>query len=68
MKEVWRREGLQAEPGRDVKVSKLKSTTSKRTVPLNDTTIAMIQDLRKEAYFGENTPLAQMSMATTHDP
>ena len=25
--------------------------------PLNDTAIAMIQDLRKEAYFGENTPL-----------
>ena len=48
---------MQAEPGRDVKVGKLKSATSKRTVPLNDTAIAMIQDLRKEAYFGEDTPL-----------
>ena len=48
VKEVWRR---------DVKVGKLKSATSKRTVPLNDTAIAMIKDLRKEAYFGENTPL-----------
>ena len=57
VKEVWRRDGLQAEPGRDVKVGKLKSATSKRTVPLNDTAIAMIQDLRKEAYFGENAPL-----------
>ncbi len=57
MKEVWRRDGLQAEPGRDVKVGKLKSATSKRTIPLNDTATAMIQDLRKEAYFGENTPL-----------
>ena len=57
VKEVWRRDGLQAEPGRDVKVGKLKSATSKRTVPLNDTAIAMIRDLRKEAYFGENTPL-----------
>ena len=57
VKEVWRRDGLQAEPGRDVKVGKLKSATSKRTVPLNDTAIAMIQDLRKEAYFGEDTPL-----------
>ena len=57
VKEVWRRDGLQAEPGRDVKVGKLKSTTSKRTVPLNDTTIAMIQDLRREAYFGEERPL-----------
>ena len=57
VKEVWRRDGLQAEPGRDVKVGKLKSATSKRTVPLNDMAIAMIQDLRKEAYFGEDTPL-----------
>ena len=30
VKEVWRRDGLQAEPGRDVKVGKLKSATSKR--------------------------------------
>lgn len=37
VKEVWRRDGLQAEPGRDVKVGKLKSATSKRTVPLNGT-------------------------------
>ena len=51
VKEVWRRDGLQAEPGRDVKVGKLKSATSKRTVPLNDTAIAMIQDLRKEGDF-----------------
>lgn len=57
VKEVWRRDGLQAEPGRAVKVGKLKSATSKRSVPLNDTAIAMIQDLRKEAYFGENAPL-----------
>ena len=42
-------------PGREV--GKLKSATSKRSVPLNDTAIAMIQDLQKEAYFGENTPL-----------
>ena len=57
VKKVWRRDGLQAEPGRDVKAGKLKSATSKRSVPLNDTAIAMIQDLRQEAYFGENTPL-----------
>lgn len=57
VKEVWRRDGLQAEPGRDVKVGKLKSATSKRTIPLNGTAIAMIQDLRKETYFGEDTPL-----------
>ena len=57
VKEVWRRDGLQSEPGRDVKVGKLKSATSKRTVPLNDTATAMIQDLREEAYFGEDSPL-----------
>ena len=34
-----------------------QSATSKRTIPLNDTATAMIQDLRKESYFGENTPL-----------
>ena len=47
VKEVWRRDGLQAEPGRDVKVGKLKSATSKRSVPLNDTAIAMINQMRK---------------------
>ena len=50
---------MQAEPGRDVKMGKLKMATSKRTVPLNDTAIAMIQNLRKEAYFGEDTSLVQ---------
>ena len=55
--DLERRDGLQAEHGRDVKVGKLKSATSKRSVPLNDTAIAMIQDLRKEAYFGEDTLL-----------
>ncbi len=28
-----------------------------RTVPLNQTTVDMIEDLRKETYFGENSPL-----------
>ena len=51
VKEVWRRDGLQAEPGRDVKVGKLKSATSKRTVPLNDTAIAMIQDSAERSLF-----------------
>ena len=30
---------------------------SKRDIPLNDTAIEMIKDLRKEFYFGEDTPL-----------
>ena len=38
-------------------MGKLKSVTSKRDVPLNDTAIKMIEALRKEYYFGEDTPL-----------
>ena len=38
-------------------VGKLKSATSKRDIPLNDTAIEMIIDLRSEFYFGEDSPL-----------
>ena len=41
----------------EIKVGKLKSATSKRDIPLNDTAVKMIEKLRKEYYFGENTPL-----------
>ena len=41
----------------EIKVGKLKSATSKRDIPLNDTAVRMIEELRKEYYFGENTPL-----------
>ena len=41
----------------EVKVGKLKSATSKRDVPLNDTAIEMIKELRKEFYFGEDSSL-----------
>ena len=41
----------------EVKVGKLKSKTSKRDVPLNDTAIEMIQKLREELYLGEDKPL-----------
>ena len=41
----------------EIKVGKLKSATSKRDIPLNNTAIQMIEELRKEYYFGENTPL-----------
>ena len=57
IKEVARRNGTEPASGREVKIGKPKSATSKRTVPLNRTAAAMIEDLRKEAYFGENTPL-----------
>ena len=57
VKEITKRDGVDAEHGREVKVGKLKSTASRRNVPLNSTAIAMIEELRKESYFGENTPL-----------
>ena len=57
VKEISRRKGTSAESGREVAVGKLKSATSKRSIPLNDTAIEMIKDLRKEFYFGEDSPL-----------
>lgn len=57
VKEISKRSGVTAERGREVAVGKLKSATSKRDVPLNDTAIEMIKDLRNEYYFGEYTPL-----------
>ncbi len=57
VKEVWRREGLVAEPGRDVKVGKLKTATSKRSVPLNEAAIRAIEDLHAERDFGPNSAL-----------
>lgn len=58
VKEVSRRDGTEFTSGREIKVGKPKSATSKRTVPLNRTAVEMIEDhLRKEVYFGQNTPL-----------
>ena len=57
VKEIARRDGIDAESGREVKVGKLKSTASRRDVPLNSTAVEMIKDLREECYFGGNTPL-----------
>ena len=53
VKEITKRDGVDAEHGREVKIGKLKSTASRRDVPLNSTAIAMIEDLRQESYFGE---------------
>ncbi len=57
VKEVSRREGVEFESGREVSIGKLKSASSVRDIPLNLTAIKMIEDLRREYYFGENTPL-----------
>lgn len=57
VKEISKRDGTTAEKGREVSVGKLKSASSKRDVPLNDTAIQMILDLRKEFNFGQDSPL-----------
>lgn len=57
MKEISRRDGVDSTSGREIKIGKPKSAASMRTVPLNQTAVDMIKALRKEAYFGENTPL-----------
>ena len=50
VKEIQKREGAEATSGRDIKVGKPKTKTSKREIPLNDVAIEMIQDLRNERY------------------
>lgn len=57
VKEISKRNGVEIEKGRKIKIGKTKSATSNRTVPLNPTAIDMIMDLREEMYFGEDTPL-----------
>lgn len=57
VKEISRRDGTEATSGREVKVGKPKSATSKRTIPLNSAAVAAIEELRTERYFGENSPL-----------
>ena len=57
VKEVARREGTETTSGREVQVGKLKTASSKRDVPLNSTAVAMVEDLRRERYLGEKTPL-----------
>ena len=54
VKEVHVRDGLEYVAKLEVKVGKLKSKTSKRDVPLNDTAVEMIQRLREEVYLGED--------------
>lgn len=57
VKEISKRNGVEIEKGREIKIGKTKSATSNRTVPLNQTAVDMIMELRKEMYFGEDTPL-----------
>jgi len=57
VKLVDQRDGTKLIGGKVKKVGKTKTITSKRVVLLNGTAIEMILDLRKEYYFGEDTPL-----------
>ena len=58
VKVINKRDGVERSDGStEVKVGKLKSATSKRDIPLNDIAIKMIQELQKEFYFGEDSPL-----------
>ena len=57
MKEVRKREGAEPVRGKEIQIGKTKSKTSKRDVPLNDSAISAIHELREEFYFGEDTPL-----------
>ncbi len=58
VKVVNKRDGVALLDGStEVKVGKLKSATSKRDIPLNDTAVKMIEELRQEIYFGEDSPL-----------
>lgn len=57
VKEISRRDGADFTSGREIKIGKPKSVSSTRTVPLNNTAVKMIEELHKERYSGENTPL-----------
>ena len=57
-KEVCRREGTDYVPGREVKIGKTKTATSKRRVLLNGAAEqAAVRELRQERYFGPKSPL-----------
>ena len=57
VKEIARRNGVEAAGGMEMKVGKLKTASSKRDVPLNQAAVNAILDLRAERYFGEDSPL-----------
>lgn len=57
VKEAQKRDGTERKSGREIVVGKLKTASSKRIVPLNETAIQAIIELRNERYFGEDAPL-----------
>ena len=65
VKEVQKRDGVEFESGREIEVGKPKTATSKRTVPLNNTAVEAIKELRAEFYFGEDTHLWSATVRAT---
>ena len=57
VKEVDRRDGTKKLSGRELVIGPPKTSTSKRTVPLNEAAIEAIKAIREERYFGEEAPL-----------
>ncbi len=57
VKEIAKRNGVEAAGGMEMKVGKLKTASSKRDVPLNQAAVNAILELRAERYFGEDSPL-----------
>lgn len=57
VKEIHVREDMEYNGKLEVRVGKLKSSTSRRDVPLNDMAIEMIKSLQEEVYLGEDAPL-----------
>ena len=53
VKEAQKRDGTERKSGREIIVGKLKTASSKRIVPLNETAIQAIIELRNERYFGK---------------
>ena len=57
VKEVSKRDRSLAVNGKEMIIGNMKTSASKRTVPLNKTAIEMIKALRMERYFGKDSPL-----------
>ena len=57
VKEVYKRDGVEATSGREIKIGKLKTASSKRDIPLNQAAVDAILALQAERYFGEDKPL-----------
>ena len=57
VKEFSRRKGMKKLSGQDICVGLPKTSTSLRDIPLNNTALDMINRLRKERWFGMDSPL-----------